>query len=72
MFADVLQTGRGSNRRLSGRLVRTMSDESIHSGKGMYMIDRELKEALFSDKKTADIRGSREQLRHSRYANVFC
>lgn len=61
-----LQSSRGSGRRLSGRLVRTMSDESLHSGKGSYMLDPEIRDALFPEKKT-DVHGSREQLRYSRF-----
>lgn len=46
-----LLTSRSPNRRLSGRLVRTMSDESLHSGKsGLLHFEHDIREALFSSR----------------------
>ncbi|WAR20086.1 SI1L2-like protein [Mya arenaria] len=53
------------NRRLSGRLVRTMSDESLHSGKGSLMLERDIRDVLFTDRKP-DSQTSREHFRQHR------
>ncbi|XP_053399607.1 signal-induced proliferation-associated 1-like protein 1 isoform X3 [Mercenaria mercenaria] len=58
-------TSRSSSKRLSGRLVRTMSDESLHSGKGSLLFDQDIRESLFPERKQ-ELQGSREQLRQHR------
>ena len=48
------QATRSSNRRLSGRLVRTVSDESLHSGKPGAIFGADPREALFADRLRPD------------------
>ncbi|XP_052767069.1 signal-induced proliferation-associated 1-like protein 2 isoform X2 [Mya arenaria] len=60
-----IMTSQSKNRRLSGRLVRTMSDESLHSGKGSLMLERDIRDVLFTDRKP-DSQTSREHFRQHR------
>ena len=53
-WSYLFQAIRSSNRRLSGRLVRTVSDESLHSGKPGGTFGADPREALFAERLRPD------------------
>ena len=67
----MLQATRSSNRRLSGRLVRTMSDESLHSGKVGGMYEGDAREALFAERGQPDRYSNKKQSRHLRQSRYI-
>ena len=67
MLYYLLQATRSSNRRLSGRLVRTVSDESLHSGKAG-LLDSDAREALFAERQRPDRYSNKKEMKHLRQA----